>query len=341
MSSRTHHRSLARAVLLGACASSSVAHAGQDAAKRYFQNGVELITQAQPNYQDAYYQFQLAYEESGRSWKVLGNLGLCALKLERDEEAVRYYELYLQQGGKGIAPEERNAIEQDLLLLKGNLAEVRLTSAVPDAKVVDRRSGSPAPAQSYKLEGGALVLKLRAGSHNLTAYDGTRQLSWDVVLEPKSTAAHAFDFEAKSESAPVNAAPATNTVALPDSPASSPKSSLRVPGYIALGVGAVGLGLGGYFAWKRADKNREADDVFACNSRPLGCTTAERAQVRRSESDASAAGTRSWVAFGVGGAAVVGGVVMLLVSRPSSGDSASTRVVPLVGLDRLGVSGTF
>src|SRR5688500_17150441 len=99
-------------VTLGAavCAVSS-AHASQDAAKRYFQNGVDLITAAQPNYQDAYYQFQLAYQESNSSWKVLGNLGLCALKLERDQEAVTYYEQYLQKGGSDIAAEERHAIE--------------------------------------------------------------------------------------------------------------------------------------------------------------------------------------------------------------------------------------
>ena len=75
------------------------AHADQAAAKRYFQNGVDLITGSQPNYQDAYYQFQLAYQESSKSWKVLGNLGLCALKLERDQEAASYYEQYLKKGG--------------------------------------------------------------------------------------------------------------------------------------------------------------------------------------------------------------------------------------------------
>jgi len=109
---------------------------------------------AEPNYQDAYYQFQLAYQESAQSWKVLGNLGLCALKLERDAEALAYYERYFQKGGSDIAPEERAAIEQDLLLLRGNLAVVHLTSPVADLQVVDKRSGSAAPPQSYKLKDG-------------------------------------------------------------------------------------------------------------------------------------------------------------------------------------------
>ena len=44
-------------------------------AKLYFQNGVELIQNQPPNYQDAYYQFKLAWDRS-HSWYVLGNLGL-------------------------------------------------------------------------------------------------------------------------------------------------------------------------------------------------------------------------------------------------------------------------
>jgi len=56
-------------------------------AKLYFQNGVELVQNQPPNYQDAYYQFKLAWDRS-HSWKVLGNWGLCALKLERDGEAI-------------------------------------------------------------------------------------------------------------------------------------------------------------------------------------------------------------------------------------------------------------
>ena len=155
-------RSRAIGLAFAAClAAPHGAFGAQDTAKRYFQNGVDLITAAQPNYQDAYYQFQLAYRESGQSWKVLGNLGLCALKLERDQEAVGFYEQYLKKGGSEIAAEERAAIEQDLLLLKGNLATVRISSPVQELKIVDRRAGSSAPAQSYSLKGGALELELR------------------------------------------------------------------------------------------------------------------------------------------------------------------------------------
>jgi tetratricopeptide (TPR) repeat protein len=326
-----------------ACVAPS-AHASQEAAKRYFQNGVDLITAAQPNYQDAYYQFQLAYQESNSSWKVLGNLGLCALKLERDQEAVSYYEQYLEKGGADIVAEERQAIEQDMLLLKGNLATVRITSPVQDLKVIDRRAGSSAPAQSYALQGGTLELQLRAGNHSITAINGDKKLTWDVVLEPKAVSAHVFDFDEAAPSGAPMAAPAA------DNP--SRGSGLRVPAYIAIGVGAVGLGVGGYFAWQASDYASQSDDAHAkWQQRAMSCSGVLEAidlcenrlagEVRRLEDESSSAQTRAIVAFSIGGAAAVTGVVLLVVSGSGSGASESATVVPWVGPGQLGVTGTF
>ncbi len=89
---------LTSAVCAGVMLFNSAAHAADaisEEAKAYFKNGVELIQEQPPNYQDAYYQFRLAYEKS-KSWKVLGNLVLCSFKLERDGEAIQYYTDYLK-----------------------------------------------------------------------------------------------------------------------------------------------------------------------------------------------------------------------------------------------------
>src|SRR6188768_2082970 len=155
------------AVLLGA------PHARADdaipeEAKLYFKNGVELISGKDPNYQDAYYQFKLAWEKS-KSWKVLSNWGLCALKLERDGEAIWAYTEYLKQ--KDVDPDERKELE-----------------------VVDARGGSSVPPQSYRLEGGKLQLRLRAGSHTLTASSQGKSQRWEVTLSPGRTEEHRFDF---------------------------------------------------------------------------------------------------------------------------------------------------
>ena len=109
-------------------------------AQGYFRNGVELLQADTPNYQDAYYQFKLAYEKSN-SWKVLGNLGLCALKLERDGEALAYYDDYLKLGGRNVDRAEREAIERDLLLARGNGATVEFTAS-EEGELIDTRTTS-------------------------------------------------------------------------------------------------------------------------------------------------------------------------------------------------------
>ncbi len=313
--------------------------ADEDDARRYFQNGVDLITAKEPNYQDAFYQFQLAYQESGNSWKVLGNLGLCALKLERDQDAVAYYEEYLNRGGAEIASEERRAIEQDLLLLKGNLATVVLTSKYPEVKLSDRRAGSSAPPQPYKMVDGRIELRLRAGGHTITARAGDRQLVWEVVLEPKSVTEHELDFDASSGSAAQGAASTTTPGTAYAADARG--TDLRLPGYILLGAGGVGLALGGFFAWQRSDYDKQAEDAYACNDTG-SCTDDDIAAVRDLEDSTGSAGVRAIIATSVGGAALVTGTVLLLLSsHDEPGDSAKTRVQPWIGYGAVGLSGQF
>jgi hypothetical protein len=305
-----------------------------------------LLQQASPNYQDAYYQFQLAYQESAKSWKVLGNLGLCALKLERDEEAVSYYEQYLDKGGSEIPQEERSAIEQDLLLLKGNLATVKLTSVVQDLKVTDQRAGSSAPAQPYALSGGALELKLRAGNHTITAFNGNQPLTWTAVLEPRGVASHEFDFNAPSraETPAAASAPASATGA-PTTPDADrpgqPGQGMRTGAYVAFGVAAVGLGLGGYFLYQSADYREQSDRAFSCDARPGGCSATQQSEVRHLEADSGSAQTRGVVTLGLGGAALAAGIVLLALSPSSRGAAQRAQLLPYVGYRELGVSGRF
>ena len=181
-------------VVLGTAGLASAEEAISEEAKLYFRNGVELIQGSPPNYQDAYYQFKLAYEKS-KSWKVLGNLGLCSFKLERDGEALDAYTEYLKSGGAEIDPDERKALERDVLVISGNSADLNLASSVPDVEIIDARAGSSVPPQSYKFQGGTLALRLRAGSHTLTATtpDG-KQERWEVQLSPGKTVEHQFNF---------------------------------------------------------------------------------------------------------------------------------------------------
>jgi hypothetical protein len=291
-------------------------------AKGYFKNGVELIQQNPPNYQDAYYQFKLAYDKS-HSWKVLGNLGLCAFKLERDGEALQAYADYLKGGGKSIDSEERKAMERDSLLITGNTSIVNFSADVDEANVLDARAGSSVPPQSYKLAGGALSLRLRAGTHTLTAStaDGKQQ-KWDVTITPGQTLEHRFEFNAAAPVAaaavPVAAAatPApAQTPATPPPPTEQPASKsggspLRMVGFVTAGVGGAAM-IGGIVTGLMA-KSTSSKATDQCQDKV--CPTKAASDF----DSASSLATVTNVLFIGGGVLAAAGVTLIVVGGKSS-----------------------
>jgi hypothetical protein len=339
-------RSVAGPLLLALLLGSAPALADDaipEEAKLYFKNGVELIQAQPPNYQDAYYQFKLAWEKS-KSWKVLSDWGLCALKLERDGEAIWAYTEYLKQ--KDVDPDERKDLERDLLLLNGNAASVSLTSSVPDLEVIDARGGSAVPPQSYRLEGGKLELRLRAGSHTLTASSQGKSLRWEITLSPGRTEDHRFDFAstpaASTSPPPIAVSSPTPAVARDALPGKS-GGAVRTVGYVVAGAGVLALG-GGIFMGVQA-KNKEKDTREQCKTLPvLGLSCPNSSQ---SEFDSAAQKARIANVLLIGGGLLAaGGVVMILVGGPKDGAgraSATLSVSPQVGPRDAGVfaSGTF
>ena len=327
---------------------SSAAHAGNDAiseeAKAYFKNGVELIQEQPPNYQDAYYQFRLAYEKS-KSWKVLGNLGLTAFKLERDGEAIQYYTDYLKGGGNDIDPDERSALQRDLLVLNGNSAGLTLTSAATDVDLTDSRAGSTAPPQSYRLEGGKLALRLRAGTHTLSATHAGKTVRWEIALSPGRNETHDFDFSdpataavAPAASTPTAAAAAAPITQAPE-PAPSKGSGLRTSGFVTAGVGVAAL-VGGVVVGLTA-KGKETDAKGMCIE--LICPTSAESKF---DSAQSLAMVSNIMIIG-GGVLTLGGVGMIVFGGPKSEPTSSAhltlRMLPAVGRDgaALWATGSF
>jgi hypothetical protein len=336
--------------MLLVCGNAQAEEKISEEAKGYFRNGVELIQSSPPNYQDAYYQFKLAYEKSG-SWKVLGNLGLCALKMERDGEALDHYTNYLKGGGNDIDPEERKALERDSLLISGNSAVVNLSSAAPDADVVDARAGSSVPPQSYKFVGTNLTLRLRAGTHTLTATssDG-KQERWEVVLSPGKTVEHRFEFAPTGAVAPaatpgpapagdVQPLPAGNQPGTPADDAPKKGSPLRLVGFIAAGVGGAAL-IGGVVTGVMAkSKDKKATD--ACTNKV--CPTSAEADFDSAKSLA----TVTNVLFIGGGVLAAAGVGLIIVGGKSSGESPKSvasaprlRLTPVAATDGAGIFAT-
>jgi serine/threonine-protein kinase len=117
----------------------------------------------------------------------------------------------------------------------------------------------------------------------------------------------------------------------PEQPAASGGGNTqRVASFIALGAGAVGLAVGSAFGLEALSKNNEA-------LKPENCrTTTYCTQMGLSlTNDARDAATVSTVAFAVGGAAVVTGVVLWLTSPRTP---SRARVAPAVGQSNAGLS---
>jgi hypothetical protein len=321
-------------------------------ARAYFRNGVELLQNDPPNYQDAYYQFKLAFEKSN-SWKVLGNLGLCAVKLERDGEALGYYDDYLKRGGKGINKDEREAIERDMLLIRGNTASVELSSNPEEADVLDVRSGATAPGQTYSLSPAKKVFLLRAGSHTLTATskDG-KQLRWEVALTPGKSIGHVFDFAAPE---PVQTTPVETPGAAggtqpaqplppvaPQAESSGGIGTLRIVGFVTTGVGLALLGGGLVVGGKVSSKEDEADKL--CDTPNMVCDPRAEGLYDDAESLAKTANAL----FISGGVVTAVGLGLVIFGGPSSSKSAQAsakpfRVTPVLGggVGGLIASGSF
>ncbi len=121
-------------------------------------------------------------------------------------------------------------------------------------------------------------------------------------------------------------------------------SGLRIGAYVGFGVGVVGLALGTVFLLQAGSSQDDSDSLYAegdCKfvnpSDPAKCTESDSLN-----EDAASQRTLAGISYGVGGAALVAGVVLFIMS---SGDSKSARnqphVTPWVGLNSMGVSGSF
>lgn len=301
-------------------------------ARAYFRNGVELLQATPPNYQDAYHQFKLAFDKSN-SWKVLGNMGLCAVSLERDGEALRYYEEYLKRGGKEINQDERTAIERDLLLIRGNSATLELSALGGDEiEVLDVRSGSSAPGQTYVIGAEKQTLLLRAGIHTLTAtHKDRRSLKWEVALRPSKNVSHEFDFNAAAAPSAGNeveaaaSAPAplpasqTSATEAPTS-TSTGRSPLRTVGFITGGVGLALVGGGIITGLIAKSKEREVDRK--CQATPENCDPAVKSTL---DSAVSLAKVTNVLLIG-GGVVTLAGVGMAVFGGKSSVQTGQTKI---------------
>jgi hypothetical protein len=231
------------AVLAVALLGPSVAQAGgsaiSDDARAKFNVGVTLLTDPEgPRYEEAYRAFKAAYASSPSS-KILGNLGLCAMKLERDDEAIAAYEKYLADD-KDLSRAEQQQVTSDLAALKAAVAHVTLESDPSGAEIFDVRV--PVRGERVLNDYGTVAqptrLGLHQGTHQLTArLAGYPDQTWDIdIVGGQDPAPHKFVFTKEAAvQAPVPIAQAP--VNAPVTPAVTGRP---VPTSVWIGVAATG-----------------------------------------------------------------------------------------------------
>ena len=200
-------------------------------AKKQFDAGVAYLEDPDgAKYEDAYRSFKKAYEIS-QSPKVLGNVGFCAMHLERDGEAIDAYATYLREV-KEIDERERKQIERDLTTMTATIARLKVTVKRPGTSfvLVDTREQVRGGAilNEYPLDGNEVSLRVRPGRHTLKVRAGDED-SDPVVLtvDPGGTITQEMKWTPK-----------------PVAGVAAPEKSSYVGPAILTALGAAGIGAG-------------------------------------------------------------------------------------------------
>ena len=308
-----------------------------EAARQHFKAGVNFMQDPDgARYEEAYREFKAAYAASP-SWKILGNLGIAAMKLERDGEAIDAMERYLAEGGKELPDEEREQFERDLSTLKSSVVRVTLVSVPPGAIVTDERI--PVQGASvinrYTLDGGQLDLGIRTGHHRMVArLDGYEDAVWEFDASPGAGQSHTFELKPPAQ-ATVAPAPSTQDDVVTDTgpqPMVRPIPTSVYIGLAATGAFTVGATVTGIMA---LGKNSELEDNNGVNQ--------EAAQDAYDSTKTLNLVTDVLIAGAVVSAAVTTYLYLDRPEVPAGQDAGRFRVTPAVGRDvaLVSMSGSF
>lgn len=310
-----------------------------DRARQHFEAGVHFMQDPDgARYEEAHREFKAAYADSP-SWKILGNLGIAAMKLERDGEAIEAFETYLAEGGTELDRAERAQFKRDLETLRTSVVWVTLRSLPPGASLTDERipvSGS-AVVNRYPELGEEMKLGLRSGHHRLTAtLPGHEAAVWELDAQPGKTYDHSFELKPiPTAPEPEPSSPVVEAAPAPAMPPVEQPSPMPMGVYIGLGVtGALAVGAG-VTAILASGKQSEYQDINDGSDPARAEELKESGETLNVVTDVL-----------LGGALVAGGVTAILYftrDRSEPSEVASLEWTPVVSTHggALSLSGRF
>lgn len=205
--------------------------------------------------------------------------------------------------------------------VEGKLARVTL-ALPPDEPSITIKIDDVAIAPALVRE----KIPLDPGEHTLVASASgkkPREVTFEVPPGPSVTSVSVPPLEAEGKTTETKTSSDPTPPPVDDTkPPPSSGSGLKTVGFIALGVGAVGLGVG--TALGLSAKSLDGDAEKLCTSR--GCT----AEGKQLNDDARSRGNLATVVFTAGALIAVTGVV-LIIAAPSSTSTTTARVSPWVG----------
>jgi hypothetical protein len=313
-------------------------------ARTHFAAGVNLLRDPDgARYEEAYREFKAAYAASP-SYKILGNLALCAMKLERDGEAIEAYTNYLAHGSELDASEGRQ-VTTDLQTLKAGVVKFTLTVDTPGATLNDVRVPvrGERVINQYGPINGSLSIGIRAGHHIMTVrLAGREDATWEFDVTAGASESKQISLQKTSSGATT---PTTMVGSAQTGKDTGVVQNRPVPSSVYIGLAATGaLAIGGAITGamalgKRSDFNAQNDGQHVASAKDLS----DQGKTLNLVTDVL-----------LGGAVVAAGITgIMYFSRPTttaaSADDAvrlgTVRLKPGLGIGKSGVtfrmSGSF
>ncbi len=240
--------------------------------------------------------------------KTMLNLCVVEQQLKLDEEAIKHCRQFL--AAKGADPATVKTV-QDGLLRELEQVTGRVTIVAPAGAKVEV-DGHPVGVAPF-----SAPVDLKVGERTCSA--GGRSVR--ILVRPG---------EAVTASLVAEDTPASPPSPPPAPGARTERGSWLVPGVLA-GVGLVGLGVGGGLALAATGKASSLQAATTTRAGSCGETGADCQDLQSTYSSGKGLRTGSYIAYGVGGAALLGAVIVAVIQAPwkeRTLEGASARVGP-------------
>jgi hypothetical protein len=298
----------------------SLAHADEEIseeARTHFRAGVAFLKDPDGERpEEAYAEFKVAYHLS-KSPKVLGNLGITAMKLERDGEAIEAFTKYVMEVSD-IDDSERRQVNQDIATLKASSVKVTIKVDKPRTSLIDTRipfKGAPI-TNAYGPVDDTIEIVVRAGHHRIHGRAGAYEGDWEFDAVPSSPLTHELRLTAPQAPTPVAVVPAPKPVEN-DTPTPSAPRSKTWP-IVTTAVGGALLAAGTITGLAAIRRMNQLEDACPNDECPANF------DVERATSDARKIVVATDLLLLTGGVVTLGGLVWLWLGSSSSPSTSTT-----------------